>query len=169
MEEIVLKDIQEKDLSVVLDIYNYYILTSTATFHLEPIPMDKLRGFIYLNHFKYKAYLIYYRNELAGFCFLTQYKNLVAYDRTVEIGIYLKPEYTHQGLGKQAIPFLEQVAKKNGFKIIIASISGENEPSLKLFRNLGYQECGYFKRVGEKFGRVIDVVYFQKSLEKDAM
>lgn len=167
MKEIDFRTIEEKDLTIVLDIYNHYILTTTATFHLDPIPMEKLRSFIYLNHPRYKAYLINYRNELAGFCFLTQYKNLVAYDRTVEVGIYLKPEFTHQGLGTEAIQYLEKVAKENGFKIIIASISGENAISIKLFQNLGYEECGHFKRVGEKFGRIIDVIYFQKSLEND--
>ena len=165
MKEISFKNVEEKDLPFVLEIYNQYILTTTATFHLEPISMEKLRGFIYLNHPRYMAYMIYVQKELAGFCFLTQYKNLKAYDRTVEIGIYLKPEFIRQGLGTKAVQYLDKVARVNGFKIIIASISGENTASLKLFRNLGYEECGHFKQVGEKFGRVIDVIYFQKTLE----
>jgi L-amino acid N-acyltransferase YncA len=167
MKEIGFKYIEEKDLPIILDIYNHYILTTTATFRLEPVSIESLKSFIYLNHPKYKAYLIYHRNELAGFCFLTRYKIQEAYDRTAEVGIYLKPEYTHRGLGKKAIQYLEKDAKVNGVKIIIASISGENEASINLFRSLDYEECGHFKRVGEKFGRIIDVIYFQKSLEND--
>jgi phosphinothricin acetyltransferase len=37
--------------------------------------------------------------------------------------------------------------------------------SIKLFQKLGYEKCAHFKRVGEKWGRVIDVVFFQKSLK----
>ena len=165
MKDLSFRIIDEKDLPIILDIYNYYILTTTATFHLKPVSMEKLKSFIFLNHPGYKTYMIYHKNKIAGFCFLTQYKNLKAYDRTVEIGIYLKPEFIHRGLGTESVKYLEQVAEKSGFKTVIASISGENTVSIKLFRNLGYSECGHFKRVGEKFDRVIDVIYFQKSLE----
>jgi L-amino acid N-acyltransferase YncA len=166
MEEISFRTIDEKGLPIALDIYNHYILTTTATFRLHAIPMETLRSFIFLNHSRYKAYLIYHRSEIAGFCFLTQYKNLEAYDRTAEMGVYLKPGFTHRGLGTEAVKHLEKVAAANGLKIIIASISGENAVSIKLFRKLEYEECGRFKRVGEKFGRIIDVIYFQRSLEK---
>jgi L-amino acid N-acyltransferase YncA len=50
------------------------------------------------------------------------------------------------------------------YKVLIASISGENTASLKLMRKLGYEQCGQFKNVGEKWGRILDVVYFQKEL-----
>jgi L-amino acid N-acyltransferase YncA len=165
MDEIRFKIVEEADLPVVLEIYNHYILTSTATFRPQPIPMETLRTFIFLDHPRYKAYLIYHREEFAGFCFLTQYKNLEAYDRTGEMGAYLKPGFTRRGLGTAATRHLEKVAAANGFKTVIASISGENLASIELFRRLGYEQCGHFKRVGEKFGRVIDVVFFQRSLE----
>jgi L-amino acid N-acyltransferase YncA len=135
---------------------------------LQAISLETLRSFIFLNHNRYAAFLICRQGETAGFCFLTQYKNLEAYDRTTEIGVYLKPGFTRRGLGTAAVAHLERVAAANGLKVIISSISGENEASLALFRRLGYQECGHFKRVGEKFGRVIDVVYFQRSLENAA-
>lgn len=165
MNEISFTVAEEKDLPVVLGIYNHYILTTTATFRLEPIALETLRSFIFLNHALYKAYLIHHRGEIAGFCFLTQYRNFQAYDRTAEIGVYLKPDFTHRQLGGAAVHHLEEVARTGGIKTLIASISGENTGSLKLFRKLGYEECGHFKRVGEKFGRVIDVIYFQRSLE----
>lgn len=167
MSDTTFNKVEERDLPIVLDIYNHYILTSTATFRPAPISMEALRTFIFLDHDRYGAWLIHHRGELAGFCFLTQYKNLEAYDRTAEIGAYLKPEFTRRGLGGEAARHMEKVAAESGIKTLIASISGENGPSLKLFRKLGYQECGHFKRVGEKFGRVIDVVCFQRSLEND--
>jgi L-amino acid N-acyltransferase YncA len=167
MEAVRFKRVDEADLPVVLDIYNHYILTTTATFRLQPITMETLRTFIFVNHHRYGACLIYNRGEIAGFCFLTQYKGVEAYDRTAEMGVYLKPAFTRRGLGAEAVRHLEQAAAANGVKVVIASISGENEASIKLFRKLGYEECGHFKRVGEKWGRVIDVVWFQRGLEVD--
>ena len=43
-------------------------------------------------------------------------------------------------------------------------ITAENESSVKLFERMGYEKCGHFKQVGEKFGRILDVVAYQKLL-----
>lgn len=164
MDKITFKIVEEQDLSLILDIYNHYIVTTTATFRLTKISIETLKSFIFLNNPRYKAFLIYLQNEVTGFCFITQYKNLEAYDRTAEIGIYLKPDFTKKGIGLQAIKHLESVAEKSSLRILIASISGENTASIKLFQKLNYTECGHFKDVGEKFNRVLDVIYFQKRL-----
>jgi L-amino acid N-acyltransferase YncA len=164
MKEIRFKNIEETDLADILDIYNYYIKTTTATFRLEPITTEVLKTFIYLDHPRYKAYLIYHQDDIAGFCFLTQHKNIPAYDRTAVIGVYLKPDFTGRGLGAEATKHLEQIAAESGIKMLIASISSENTASLKLLRKLQYEQCGHFKKVGEKWGRAIDVIYLQKEL-----
>ena len=47
------QNIDEADLDVILDIYNYYIKTTTATFRPEPVTIDVLKTFIFLDHPKY--------------------------------------------------------------------------------------------------------------------
>jgi len=167
MEEAIFTSMQEKDLPAVLDIYNHYIVTTTVTFDPGPISMDTLRTRILLDHDLYKAYMIHHRGRIAGFCFLAQFKKLEAYDRTAELGVYLKPEFTRQGLGTKAVKQLVEVAAASRLKTVIASISGENEASIELFRKLEWEQCANFKKVGEKWGKAIDVVFFQKLLESD--
>ena len=103
--------------------------------------------------------------EVAGFCFLSQFKKHESYDRTAEVGVYLKPEHIREGLGTRAVAHLEQVAVAGGLKMLLASISGENDGSIAFFRMLGWQQCAHFREIGEKWGRRIDVVFFQKSLQ----
>ena len=167
MKETTFIEMQEDDLPAVLDIYNHYIATTTVTFDPEPIPMETFRTRILLNHDLYKAYVVHHTGEIAGFCFLCQFNKHESYDRTAEMGVYIKPEYTRQGVGSRAVGYLEQIAAAKGLRVLIASISGENEASIVLFRKLGWEECAHFRRVGEKWGRAIDVVFFQKSLEDD--
>lgn len=166
MEEVEFKLVEETDLEPVRQIYNEYIRTSTATFRLEPVSAETLKSFIFVNHPRYGAFLIRVRGEVAGFCFLTQFRNQEAYDRTAEIGCYLRPGFTRRGLGTRAVHHLETFAAARGIKTLIASVSGENAASLGQFRKIGYNECGNFRRVGEKFGRVLDVVYFQRLLDQ---
>jgi L-amino acid N-acyltransferase YncA len=42
-------------------------------------------------------------------------------------------------------------------------ISGENNASIGLFSRMGYNKCAHLKEVGLKFGRKLDIVYYQKT------
>jgi phosphinothricin acetyltransferase len=162
--DITFREIKEEDFPVIKEIYDWYIAHSTATFHTEPIRIAQLKEFIFINHPVYNSYLIFKEDELAGYCFLTYYKNRQAYDRTAEVTIYLKPEFCGKGIGKIAMDHLEQVARRNGLKNLIGIISGDNDGSIALFEKSGYSKCAHFKNVGEKFGKVLDVVAFQKEI-----
>lgn len=160
--EIQLIDLQEKDFSIVKEIYDYYILNSTATFHTAPIATNELKSFIPAEHPKYKSFLIEYEGVICGYCYLSQYKPRAAYDRTAEITIYLKPDFWGKGIGKEIMYRLELTAKQNGICILLGIITGENQPSIRLFEKCGYEKCAHFKQVGEKFNRLLDVVAYQK-------
>ena len=158
---------REDDLPVVLDIYNHYIVTTTVTFDPSPVSMETFLTRILLNHDVYKAYVIRQMSETAGFCFLSQFNKHESYNRTAEVGVYLKPEHVRQGLGTTAVAHLEQAAAVGGLRMLLASVSGENDGSMAFFRGLGWEQCAHFRRVGEKWNRVIDVIFYQKSLEDD--
>jgi phosphinothricin acetyltransferase len=158
------KELTESDLFEVKKIYDWFIAHSTATFHTEPIQVDQLKEFLYVDHPLYKSYLIYADKEIAGYCFLTNYKKRQAYDRTAELTIYLKPEFFGKGIGKIAVAHLEKVASEKGLKNLLAIITGDNDGSIALFKSCGYVQCADFKNVGEKCNKVLDVVAFQKQL-----
>jgi L-amino acid N-acyltransferase YncA len=112
------------------------------------------------------TFLVYDKvdKNIIGFCFLTQFRKKPAYDRSAEIGIYLKPEKTGQKLGHNIIKFLEEYAKENQIEVIIASISSENVSSMKLFNRMGYERCAHYKRIAVKFNRRLDLVHYEKIL-----
>jgi PAS domain-containing protein len=47
----------------------------------------------------------------------------------------------------------------------LAGIDAENQASIALHQKLGFQEVGHFKQVGYKFGRWLDLVFYQLLLE----
>jgi L-amino acid N-acyltransferase YncA len=155
---------QENDLNTILEIYNYYIENSTATFDHNGISLKEFKNRIFINHDKYKTFLVFQHKELAGFCFLTQFRKKPAYDKTAEIGLYLKQQFAGRGLGKGIVKYLESTAKANQIEVVVASVSGENVPSIKLFKKMGYKRCAHYKQIAEKFGRKMDIIDFQKNL-----
>ena len=103
-------------------------------------------------------------NRTIGYCFVTQYKKRQAYDRTAELSIYIKPEFTGRGIGVVALKYLEEAAKKTGIRVLVGTLCGKNHASIRLMEKSGYTRCAHMKNIGEKFGKVLDVVIFQKEI-----
>ena len=101
----------------------------------------------------------------ADFAIFRQYKKRQAYDRTAEISVYLKHGRTGKGIGNTALSHLEKVAQENGISVLIGIISGDNENSIKLFERYGYEKCGHFRQIGEKFNKILDIVSYQKIIQ----
>lgn len=146
----------------IRDIYNYYIVNSTATFHTKELSAEGIRGIVYTGDPRFPSFALLDGESVCGYCILTQFKKREAYDSTAEVTVYLKPGYTGRGLGKRAICYLEDVARKNGFHVLLSVICGENVQSTGLFNKLGYSQCAHYREIGMKFGRLLDVICYQK-------
>lgn len=153
------------DLVPIKEIYDYYITETTATFHTNPISFEELREIIPFHNKKYPSFLIKADGKTAGYCYLSQYKKRQAYDRTAEATIYLKPEFCGQGIGFKTVNFLEETALNRGIKVLLGTITGTNENSIRLFAKCGFEKCAHFKQVGIKFDELLDVVIYEKILD----
>lgn len=164
--EIQLVDMSEADFDLVKEIYDHYILNSTATFHIDQISVAELKEYILIGDPKYKSFLIKYESIICGFCYISRFKDRQAYDRTAEVTIYIKPEYTGQKIGTYVLKELEKIAIKNGISVLVGIIGGENNQSIGLFVKSGYEKCAHFRKVGEKFNRILDMVAYQKIIHE---
>ena len=72
LDNLIFQKAEETDLDTMLSIYNFYIVTTTATFDYNLISEDEFRRPIFINHGQYQTYLIHNYNDIAGFCFITQ-------------------------------------------------------------------------------------------------
>lgn len=164
MVEVKFIEITEAYLPQVLEIYNHYIQNSTATFHTQSVTLEGMRQIVNFTNPKLKTFVILSNEQLCGYCILGRYKEREAYSITAEATIYLHPEYTGKGIGSLALQFLEESARQNLFHSVISVICAENIASIKLFTKNGYTKCAHYKEIGKKFGRLLDVVEYQKLL-----
>lgn len=159
-------DLKDSDYPDVKEIYDYYVVNTTVTFSTQKISLAELKETIPAGHPKYKSFIIKSNGIVCGFCYLSQYKKRQAYDRTAEISVYLKPEFTGKGAGKQILEKMETVARANGIIVMVGIITAENKQSVRLFEKCGFEKCAHYKKVGEKFNRILDVVAYQKILDE---
>ncbi|NLX49999.1 MAG: N-acetyltransferase [Methanospirillum sp.] len=159
-----LAPVTDADLTAIKEVYDHYIATTTATFHEEPVPLGKLREFVPVDDPRHPSFVVRSGVAFAGFCCLSPSKKRSAYDRTAELSVYLRPEFTGRGLGRGALEHLEGAAIAAGIRVLVGTFCGENEAGLRFMERCGYTRCGHLRNVGEKFARILDVVLYQKEL-----
>lgn len=164
MCEITFEELREEHIGSALEIYNYYVRTSTATFHLHEITENEMRGLVIFRNPKYKAFVILSGGELCGYAYVGEFKSREAYGLTAGVTIYLAPGHTDRGYGAKTIAHLEEFSRAQGFHALIAGICAENAASIALFEKCGYVKCAHYREVGRKFGRVLDTVAYEKIL-----
>lgn len=162
--EIKYNRITKENIPEALTIYNWYVLNSTVTLHLKSVSQSELKRMVSIGHDTYQSYLILLDDEVCGFCYLSQFRYKEAYDKSVEITIYLKQDCRGKGVGKTTLDYLENIAKEIGLENLVAVISEGNAASIALFEKQGYFKVGHLKNIGKKFGQSIDVLSFQKEI-----
>ncbi|MGA1792093.1 MAG: N-acetyltransferase family protein [bacterium] len=148
----------------VMDIFNYYIENSFAAYPEDPLPYEFFDRLLKICE-GYPAIIA--ENEdshIIGFGMLRAYHPFPTFSGTAEISYFIRPEFTGKGVGQMMLDYLVNKAKEKGIASILASISSLNQGSINFHRRNGFVECGRFKGIGRKKGRVFDVVYMQKML-----
>jgi len=147
-----------------IDILNYYVDNGFAAFSESKLPYDLFDVYLQVSA-GYPAVAVRLdAGEIVGFAWLQAYHPSAAFRRTVEIGYFLRHDYTRCGIGKAILDRFVEQAKKMGIGSILASISSLNEPSINFHLKNGFTECGRFQRIGKKFGRDFDLVWLQRMI-----
>ena len=167
MSGALIEEMRDKHLKEVTDIYNYYVLNTTATWHTQVMTVDDMKHLVVSDKEKYKTFVLSADGGICGYVSVREFKPRDAYNGTAEIGIYFKENCCGKGLGNEALQHLEQHAKAAGIHVLIAMISSENDGSIRLFEKNGYFKCAHFKQVGLKFGRRLDAVAYQKIMAEE--
>ena len=163
-KQLTIEKFEKKDIKEVLKIYNYYIKNTTATFSIEPIYEKEMQQLAFSGLERFPSYVLKVGEKVVGYSLLNRYKPREAYDKTAEVTIYLAHDQVGKGYGQKGLTHIIEQAKKFDFHALLAVVCAENTESIHLFEKNGFFQCAQFKEVGEKFGRILDVVVYEKIL-----
>jgi phosphinothricin acetyltransferase len=99
--------------------------------------------------------------QVVGYAYATRWKARSAYRFSVEATVYVAPERVGYGLGSRLYTQILPLLKAQPVRAVIGGIALPNEPSIALHEKFGFQKVAHFREVGFKFGRWIDVGYWQ--------
>jgi L-amino acid N-acyltransferase len=154
-----------EDLGSITEIYNEAILTTTATFDVEPkTPAERLEWFRSHGE-RYPILVALFGGEVVGWASLSRFSDRPAYDETAETSFYVKAEFRGQGIGRALKAAIIAEARRLGFHALLARVAEGSDESLHLNASFGFVHVGTLKEVGRKFGRRLDVRLMQLLLD----
>jgi L-amino acid N-acyltransferase len=152
----------ETDLEAIQRIYNSAILTTTATWDEEPWAWERRLDWWRSHNNPSEPIIVAECDGLVvGFAYLTRYSPKSGWRFTREDTIYVDADWRERGIGRELLGGLVDEARRIGVHLVVASITSENEASIKLHRALGFEMVGTFREAGYKFGRRLDTCFMQ--------
>ena len=165
-EAIEVRPCSEVDLEAINEFYNHYILTSPATFDMEPKTMDERRE--WFNHYaptgRHRVLVATIDGTAVGFASSSRVRPRAAYDTSIETSVYLAPDATGRGIGSMLYEALFAALEGEDIHRAYAGITMPNPASVALHERFGFRLAGTFREQGRKFDRYWDVCWYEKEL-----
>ena len=162
--EFTIAPMAEEDREGIIDIFNYYVTNSFAAYPEAEFPYEAFDYFMQMSQGYPTGTVKDGSGKIIGFGFLRVHNPMPVFSETAEVTYFISEEYTGKGIGKSLLNYFEEEGKKKGIKNILASISSLNPGSINFHKKNGFTECGCFRNIGKKNGRLFDTVWMQKVL-----
>ncbi|GAB3243676.1 GNAT family N-acetyltransferase [Chitinimonas naiadis] len=163
--ELAIRSASAADAQQIADIYRPYILESTISFEEAPVSATEIAERIAKVQETGLPWLVVEQDgKLLGYAYATLWRVRSAYRHSVETSVYLAASAQGRGLGSQLYRCLLDTLRASGLHTAIGGIAQPNAASVALHEKLGFRQVAMFEQVGWKFGRWIDVGYWQLHL-----
>jgi phosphinothricin acetyltransferase len=106
--------------------------------------------------------------RLVGFASYGTFRERPAYKYSVEHSVYVAREARGRGVGRALMRRLVQSAEEQGYHLLIGGIDAENLDSIAFHEQLGFVHAGTIRQAGFKFGRWLDLAFYQLTLSTPA-
>jgi phosphinothricin acetyltransferase len=154
----------------ILAIFNEAIVNSTALYDYELRTADWMVGWFATK--MQKRYPVIGleddAGELLGFATYGMFRERPAYKYTVEHSIYVDVRFRGQGHGRVLLEAIMAAAIAQDYHVMIGGVDASNTVSIRLHERLGFTHCGTIQQAGFKFGRWLDLAFYQRILATPA-
>jgi len=154
---------QKRHAAQILVIFNDAILNSRALYDYKPRTMEMMTAWFDAK-LKGKFPVIGIENDsgdLMGFGSYGTFRAWPAYKYSVEHSVYVDTRFRRQGVGKRVLQELITAAPGQDYHILVGGIDATNSVSIRLHESLGFVHCGAIRQAGLKFGRWLDLSFYE--------
>lgn len=149
------------DLASINAIFNYFVAHSTCVWTTTPYS-EAERVAWYEEHGASMPVLVAESGgRVVGWGALGSFRTAYTLAGTLEDSVYVHHNFHRQGIGSRLLTELIEAGRRNGLRSILANISADQTPSIRLHEKFGFEKVAHLRQVGQKFNQWFDAVYLQ--------
>lgn len=153
--------------AAILEIFNEAIINSTALYDYKPRSPEFM-----IDWFKEKEAANYpvigmldNDGALLGFATYGAFRTRPAYKYTIEHSVYVHKAHRGHGIASALMEALIEIAGTQQYHVMVGGIDMDNTASIALHEKFGFTHAGTVQQAGFKFGRWLDVGFYQLVLD----
>ncbi|GMQ31253.1 N-acetyltransferase family protein [Algoriphagus confluentis] len=158
---------REEDSQSILEIINDSILNTSFNYDYYPKSLEEIKE-MFLEKVRdgIPVLVCELENRVCGYATFGKFRTKPGYSRTIEHSIYFREGTQGKGMGTAMLKQLIELAKTQGYHVMIAGMDSENHGSYRFHERLGFREAGRFPEVAFKFGKWLSLVFMQLNLNQ---
>jgi len=143
-----IRDAIQSDLPAIVDIYNAAIATRVSTAQLEQVTVENRRDWL-KDHSpdKHPFWVMECDGEVAGWLTIKPFIPRSAYRGMVELSVYVDQKFRRRGIARTLLEKAIAEGPARQITAMVGLIFAHNEPSLRLFSQLGFARWGFLPGV----------------------
>ncbi len=166
MPAIAIRPVTLEDADAICSIYNPYVAGTTISFEEEPVSgADMAQRMADVEVAGLPWLVAEDGGRLVGYAYATKWRARPAYRTSVESSVYVDAAAAGRGTGMLLYRALLDELRGRDVHMVIGGIAQPNERSVALHERLGFRKVAHFSEVGRKFGRWVDVAYWELRLQ----
>ena len=152
------------DAAAIAEIYTHYILNTVITFEEVPVDAKEMESRIRKVTASYPWLVDEEEGLVMGYAYASRWGERASYRHSAAATVYLRPDAHGRGIGSELYGALLADLRARAIHTVLGGISLPNEKSQGLHEKFGFRKVSHLTEVGCKFGRWIDVGYWQLML-----
>ncbi|HVX12024.1 MAG TPA: GNAT family N-acetyltransferase [Pirellulales bacterium] len=154
----------------ILAILNDAIMNSTALYDYQPRTSETMRAWFEVKQRGNFPVIgaVSDEGELMGFASYGGFRPWPAYKYTVEHSLYVAEAWRRRGVGSVLLRSIIDRAVSQNYHVLIGGVDASNAASIALHERFGFERVATLRQVGFKFGRWLDLCFYERTLPTPA-
>ena len=156
-----IRDVALEDAEAICRIYNPHVRGTIVTFEETDVGAEEMKTRIRAVTTSLPWLVAERDGTFIAYAYAAKFHERIGYRFAVISTIYVDDAAARQGVGTVLYNALLERLRASPVRTVLAVIALPNPASVALHEKCGFMKVGQFDRVGFKFGRWIDVGYWQ--------
>ena len=151
-----------RDAAACAEIYAPFVRDTVVSFEEEAPSAEEFEGRIRSTQATHPWLVLEDASVVVGYAYASTHRTRASYRWAADVTVYIGPSHRGMGVGRRLYTELLDRLRAQRFQVACAGITLPNDASVGLHERFGMTKVAHFPEVGFKFGRWIDVGYWQR-------